>query len=84
MHADVELVIGSERGRWVARGAAIAAAGATLAELDEDVRRGLAASGRFAPGARVTVWMGCDPGVIPAWMRPYHAHYFNRIVDLEL
>lgn len=83
MRVDLELVIGTDGGRWTTRGA-VRAAGDSMAELDEDVRRRLADSGRFAPGTRVTVWMGCAPDVIPAWMRPYHAHYFNRIVELDL
>ncbi|HUU01451.1 MAG TPA: DUF5395 family protein [Myxococcota bacterium] len=84
MRADLEMVISCDADRWVAKGDELVASGATWDELEEDLRRGLASSERYASGTRVTVWMGCDGRMIPEWMRPYQCHYFNRVMHLQI
>ena len=84
MRADLELVIGLAAGTWTARGRFLTASGKSLAALDENIRKEILASGRFEPDSQVVVWMGCDTRMIPAWMRPYQSHYFNRVVTMHL
>jgi hypothetical protein len=82
--ADVDLVLVHDGRHWIGSGDAFAARGESLADLDEAVCRELRASGDYARGARVTVFMGFDFDTIPTWLRQYHNHYFNRYITLEL
>lgn len=84
MHTDLEMTVSRKDDRWTAKGGDLAASGAVWDELEEDLRRQLAASQRYPAGTRVSVWMGCDANLIPEWMRPYQCHYFNRVVYLQL
>ncbi len=76
--AVVEIVLEQRDGRWIGRGEGLEAEAPDLFELDELLRRGIEASGRFPAGERVEVFQACDRRMIPPWMRPYHSHYFNR------
>jgi hypothetical protein len=82
MEPDLEVVLMNRGDEWVARGRDFEVSGGCLAELEASLRRKLREIG-FAPRRSVSVLMVCDRRVIPAWMRPYHSHYFNRVVTLE-
>lgn len=85
MKADLSLIISHDGGRWRARGDGVQAEGRTLAELDAHLRAGLRGGGaKRRPGQRVTVFMGFDFDTLPAWLRQYSAHYFNRTVVIDL
>ena len=84
MKVDVELALVHDGTEWVARNGSVVARGRTLSELDRDLGRALAASGKYRRGARVLVFMGFDNGTIPTWIRQYAAHYFNRYVSIEV
>lgn len=84
MKADVELSIVFRGDQWIAGNGSITATGPTLAELDQNIKRALAASGQFAKGSTVTIYMKFDFSSIPDWIRQYSPHYFNRLVTVEI
>ena len=84
MKADVEFDLIHDGQQWVANNGHWQAAGESLHDLDEDVKRVLSASGQFPSGSRVVVFMGFDFDTIPTWLRQYHDHYFNRLVAVDL
>ncbi len=84
MKADLELRLTHDGRVWIAGNGDWQAQGASLGELDSEVRRLLRDSGTFARGRRVVVFMGFDFETIPTWLRQYHTHYFNRYVSLDL
>jgi hypothetical protein len=81
---DLDMILTECGEKWVASGEALEASGATLNELDMNLKNLLARSSRYSRGSMVTVIMRCDRRIIPAWMRPYHSHYFNRVVSIQL
>lgn len=84
MKADIEIVLRDDGVIWIASNDDLTAKGATLNELDDDLRRILLESGRYKAGSSVTVFMGYDYSVIPTWIRQYAYHYFNRLVTIDL
>lgn len=84
MKADVVVTLTHDGQRWVARSGSLEAAGATLPELDDALRRELQGMRQYRAGAQVTVFMGFDVDTLPRWMRQYSAHYFNRCVRLQI
>ena len=83
MNSDIDLVITHDGKNWIARNEEIVAEGGSLPELDANVAQALRGSGRPA-GAELRVFMGFDINSIPAWIRQYAPHYFNRLVDVKL
>lgn len=83
MKADIELVLTHDGDKWVARNGALKATGLTLGDLDDSVRELLRSDGRLK-GSRVAVFMGFDFDTLPAWMRQYASHYFNRTLVVDL
>ena len=85
MTAQLELTLTHDGTRWVGRNAGldIHVTGETLGELDTALMRQLAARPAFA-GRRVKVAMRFDNSTIPTWIRQYAAHYFNRLVELDI
>jgi hypothetical protein len=79
--ARLEVILRQVGARWVACGDGLTVEADGISEIDEAIRRGIAESGRFPAGTKVEVTLACDRGVIPDWMRPYHSHYFNRIIS---
>lgn len=77
----VEIVLKESDNGWIGLGDGFAVQGVDIAELEERIVSVVSGSGRFAPGTRVEVFVACDRGVIPDWMRPYHSHYFNRTIS---
>jgi hypothetical protein len=84
MKADVEIVLDQRGKDWIAHHKDFVVKANTLAEIDEQVWRKLVESGTYPKGSRVTVFMGTDDEMVPAWMRPYQWHYFNRTVSFEV
>ncbi len=84
MKVDLELVLAHDGTEWIARNGSVVARGRTLSELDRELERILAASGKYRRGTRVLVLMGFDNSTIPTWIRQYAAHYFNRYVSIEV
>jgi len=80
----VEIVLNRSGQRWIGRGDGFAVEGADIRELDDLIEREIVRSGRFLPGTQVEVFVVCDRSVVPAWMRPYHSHYFNRIISFTV
>jgi hypothetical protein len=79
--ARLEVILKRDGPRWVACGDGFTVAAAGISEIDEAIRREIVESGRFPAGTAVEVFLACDRGVIPDWMRPYHSHYFNRTIS---
>jgi hypothetical protein len=79
----VELILTHDGKSWVARNELLAAAAATLEELDSEVGRLLRESGRLRAGEKLRVFMAFDNSTIPQWIRQYAQHYFNRVVDIS-
>jgi hypothetical protein len=84
MRADVELKLVHDGDSWVVSNDTFSASGKTFEALDHEIIRHLESSGEFAPGTSVNVFMGYDFDTIPTWLRQYHTHYFNRILQVEL
>jgi hypothetical protein len=84
MKADVELSIIFQGNQWIAGNGSITAAGGTLVELDQNIKRALAESGQFTKGSTVTIYMKFDFSSIPDWIRQYSPHYFNRMIKVEI
>lgn len=84
MKADIELSLAHDGRQWVVHNETLVARGDKFETLDANLKSVLLKSGRFAPGVRVTVFMGFDFDTIPTWLRQYHTHYFNRFVTVDL
>lgn len=84
MKADIELSLAHDGKQWVVHNETLVARGDEFETLDANLKSVLLKSGRFAPGVRVTVFMGFDFDTIPTWLRQYHTHYFNRFVTVDL
>lgn len=84
MKADLEAIIRHDGRVWTVDAAGLSVSGLTLPELDRTLAAALRRAGRFAPGARVRVFMGFDHESLPRWLWQYASHYFNRSVDLEI
>ena len=80
----VEIVLKRSGRRWIGRGGGFKVEGADIRELDDRIEREISRSGRFQPGTPVEVYVVCDRNIIPAWIRPYHSHYFNRIISFTV
>lgn len=83
MGTEMEMSLGHDGTRWVARGDSFAVSGRTLADLDAEVADALRA-GNCGEGVPVTVAMAFDFAAFPVWMRQYASHYFNRNVTFDL
>lgn len=79
--ARMEVILKQKGARWVASGEGFTVEAAAISEIDEAIRREIIGSGRFPAGTEIEVFLACDRGVIPDWMRPYHSHYFNRTIS---
>jgi hypothetical protein len=82
--ARLEVILKQDGARWVARGEDLSVETGDVSEIDEAIRRRVEESGRFPAGTKVEVFLACDRGVIPDWMRPYHSHYFNRTISFVI
>ncbi|MXS85934.1 hypothetical protein ABO04_08440 [Nitrosomonas sp. HPC101] len=84
MKADLEVRLIHNGISWIAYHQDFKACGHTLAELDEDLARHLLNRQLFPENSCVTVFMVFDHSCIPAWIRQYAYHYFNRHIRLDL
>lgn len=84
MNADIELICTETNGRWFAYNEELEVSGFSWQELEEKLTLELSSKEIVPPGRRLTVLMMCDPRVIPAWMRPYQSHYFNRLLSIQI
>jgi len=84
MMADLEFVLEFQENRWTAHSGELRACGDSIEELEQNIKAVIGSSGEFPPGKRVAALLLCDARVIPAWMRPYHNHYFNRLMYVDL
>jgi Family of unknown function (DUF5395) len=84
MKADLELKLVHDGKDWVVSNDQFFARGVSLSELDDDVERVLRESGVYPEGVRLVVFMGFDFETFPTWLRQYHAHYFNRLVTIDM
>ncbi len=83
MKSDIDMVIVHDGEQWIARNDDLQAAGRTLPELDADLARTLRRAGGYQ-GRTLTVFMGFDFATLPAWIRQYAPHYFNRLVRVKV
>lgn len=81
---DIELHLTHDGDKWIAWNERLRAKGESLPDLDADVGRVLREAGVYPAGGRPTVFMGFDFDAIPTWLRQYHAHYFNRVVSINV
>ncbi len=84
MRIDIELSLIHDGEFWIGRNQTLEVRGSTISELDDELKRGLRASGDYTPGSSVNVFMGFDFATFPTWLRQYHSHYFNRTVSVRV
>ncbi|WP_455374870.1 DUF5395 family protein [Kaarinaea lacus] len=84
MRADVELKLIHNGSEWIVTNDSFKASGKTFEALDTNLIVALRDSGEYEKGSRVSVFMGYDFDTFPTWLRQYHSHYFNRLVDVEV
>ena len=84
MRADVELKLIHDGHEWIVSNDAFRASGKTFEALDTNLIAVLRDTGNYEKGSRVSVFMGYDFDTFPTWLRQYHAHYFNRLVDIKV
>lgn len=78
-----EMSIVHDGTNWVAENADMEISAPTLEELDGLLRSTMREKGLVKRGECKDVYMFSNNAVmIPAWMRPYSQHYFNRIVKV--
>ena len=75
--SSAELVLTYERDRWRATGLGLDVAHAELRGLEWLLTTLLA--GRGAPPR---VHLRFDTGALPTWLRQYHAHYCNYVLEI--
>ena len=79
----IHATITHDGNQWIAYNSSFRVAGNSMEDLDEQVKRKLEQSGILPFFKKVHVFMACDNEIIPGWMRPFHNHYFNRILEIE-
>lgn len=84
MRVDSEWYLSICEGRWIAKENNITVSGITLEELEDNIKDSLRKSNRYEKQQIVTVFLGFDTKTLPEWIRPYHAHYFNRYLRFKL
>ncbi|MBO8138092.1 MAG: DUF5395 family protein [Desulfotomaculum sp.] len=84
MKTDMEMIITHDGIKWIAYNGEFAVSGSSLAEMEENLEKKVAESGKFKKGSRITVFMGFDYNTIPTWIRQYAGHYFNRYYSIEV
>lgn len=84
MKADLEVRLIHDGIKWIAYHQDFEACGQTLTELDQALIRYLLDRQLFPENSCVTVFMIFDHSCIPAWIRQYAYHYFNRYIRLDL
>lgn len=84
MRADIELKLVHDGKEWIVSNDSYFASGKTFEALDTNLIIALRDSGKFNTGSKITVFMGYDFETFPTWLRQYHTHYFNRLVDIEV
>ena len=84
MKADLEMSLIHDGVQWVARDQTLEVRGKTLLELDQALAQCLRERGDFRLASQINVFMGFDYAMMPAWMRQYAYHYFNRYAVLQL
>lgn len=84
MRADVELKLVHDGSEWIVSNDSLHVSGDTFEALDTNLIVALRDTGDFEKGSRVTVFMGYDFETFPTWLRQYHTHYFNRLLDVEV
>ncbi len=78
MRVDSEWCLSVSGNQWIARENEVSVSGITLDELEANIRNALMQSGRYEKEKTITVFLGVDTKTLPAWIRPYQSHYFNR------
>ncbi len=68
---------------WVVKNGDLEISAPTLEALDDLLRTTMREKGWVRQGERRDIYMFSDnAAMIPAWMRPYSQHYFNRIIKV--
>ena len=80
MQETINLVITHNGEEWIAENEGNVFIGKTLNELDDHIKQKLLKTGY----KKVIVNMFFDSQTIPAWIRQYASHYFNRTIYLDL
>lgn len=79
---DLELTLRHDGTRWTGTAGTFQVSGRTLPELEARLPNRLRQ--RYPAHARITVLMSFDHETMPLWLRRYVAHYFNRLITLDL
>ncbi len=74
----MELTVTYSNNRWIAYDEERSFHGKTLDEVDSKIREFVINSGLLRSRSEYRVRMYFNNAVIPAWMRQYAQHYFNR------
>lgn len=84
MRADVELKLVHDGHEWIVTNDSVQASGKTFEALDTNLIVALRDTGDYEKGSKVSVFMGYDFDTFPTWLRQYHTHYFNRLLDIQV
>ena len=84
MRVDVMLKLIHDGDDWVVSNDKYNVRGGSFEDLDLKLMTALRDSGEYQSGAKLTIFMGYDFDTFPTWLRQYHTHYFNRLLNIEL
>jgi len=79
----IELIIIHDGKNWIAKNNELFAKGASLEQLDNNLKKLLRQHGLLDVHEKLDLFMFFDNYTIPQWMRQYSQHYFNRILRVE-
>jgi len=66
---------------WIASCEDFTASAKKLVDLDKKIAKELR---KLGYRGKVKLYMRFDYSTIPEWMRQFHPHYFDRIVEIEI
>jgi len=79
----MEFVIRHDGQNWIAEHGSFRIIDSTLDGVDAKIGDLLRSNGIVVQGQSLRVFIRYDISTIPAWIRQYSQHYFNRIIQVE-
>ena len=79
----LELVVSHDGRNWLAANEQFSFRAPTLEGIDAALEQRLKEEGLLKNGERIKILMAFNNATLPAWIRQYSQHYFNRMVELS-
>ena len=79
----LEFIISHDGSKWLAANKQFALSASTLEGLDLALERRIKEEGLLKKGEKIKIFMAFDNATLPAWIRQYAQHYFNRMVEFS-